>query len=233
VTAPSPAELPIATPILKSSAPSPDAPLPALELLKLKDTSLYESGVESSDLIEKTLIKLPKRAKVRINQYRPLADLSKVLPDRDLIQVLRSAESTWKISESETGHDALARLITQKAITSADQFFLNGDHLGLMFRDEIDSDRRLAFLRGVWKIHPFTKLYADLVSRQAFPSLQAAQAILNHENLPLLATLAPDTSLIRAAAEKTPRDRRPQDNRQTIILAANHIETIAAKAKTP
>jgi len=205
----------------------PDGPLPALEKISLKDTTLYDGAFEFSYSAEKTQITLPGRTKLRINQYRSLADLGKVLPDRDLLQVLRTAKSTWKIPEFKTGRDALARLISQKDITSADQFFVNQDYLGLMFRDEVNNGRWLAWIRGVWKIHPFTKLFADLISREAFPSRQAAHEILDHENLSLVATLEPDVPLIRAASKKTPRDRRLQDNRHTITLAADLIEAVA------
>ena len=210
----------------KPRPPSPPAPLQTMEKLPLKDPTLYDGIFEFSYAEEKTRIELTDGSTIRINQYCPLSKLGQAITDRDLVEILRTAKSTWKIPKVTGGRKALAQLVKDRNVSEADQFFINSDHLGLLFRDEVDNGRWHAWVRGLWKISPLSKLFADLVSRDADRSRDAANEVLHHNDIQLITALAPDAGLIRDAADHTPRDRRLADNRRAIILAAEMIEAL-------
>lgn len=210
----------------KPKTPPAPKPLPVMEKLTIKDTTLYKGTFEFSYADEKTRIELTDGSTIRINQYRPLSQLSQTITNRDLVEVLRTAKSQWKIPRAADGRKILAQLVKDRAITGADQFFINGDHLGLLFRDEVDNGLWHSWVRGVWKISPLSKLFEELVSRDAARSRTAANEVLYHNDIPFITALAPDTILIREAAEHTPRDRRLADNRRSITLAADMIEAL-------
>ena len=210
----------------KTTKSPPPAPLLTMEKIPFKDPTLYDGIFEFSYAEEKTSIEMPDGTSLRINQYCSLPKLTQVLTDRDLVKVLRTAKSTWKIPRITGGRKILVQLIKNRKVTKADQFFINGEHLGLLFRDEVDHGRWHAWVRGLWKISPLSKLFADLVSRDAARSRDAANKVLHHNEIQLLTALAPDADLIRDAAKHTPRDRQRDDNRRAITLAADMVEAL-------
>ncbi|MFT6178867.1 MAG: hypothetical protein ACJAQT_001475 [Akkermansiaceae bacterium] len=211
-----------------NKAPTPAAPSNTMEKQTLKDDILYEGPFEFSYSAEKTNVELKDGTTVHVSQYRPLSDLPKVLADRDILHVLRTAQSPWKLVNTiKTGHLALSHLLKEKHATSADQFFINGPHLGLLFRDEVDNGQWRSIVRGLWKITPLSHTYAKLVSGNPDLARQASFEILNHADLELIATLAPNLPIIRAALKVTPRTGEFTDDRRFITRAADIIESLS------
>lgn len=210
----------------KPKQPPAPKPLPGMAKLPIKEPVLYDGIFEFSYAEEKTHVELSDGTSIRINQYCPLSHLPESLAERDLLDVLRTAKSQWKIPRNAKGREILAQLVKDRAITGADQFFINDDHLGLLFRDEVNNGRWYSWVRGIWKISPLSKLFCDLVSRDAARSRTAANEVLDHDDIPFITSLAPDTDLIRKASAETPRDRRLADNRRAIVLAADMIDAL-------
>lgn len=208
--------------------PAVAAPSNTMEKQTLKDPILYDGPFEFSYSAEKTSVELKDGTSVRVSQYRPLSDLPKVLADRDLLHVLRTAQSPWKLVETiKTGNLALSHLLKEKHATSADQFFINGPYLGLLFRDEVNNGRWYSMVRGIWKITPLSHTYANLISGNPDLARQASFEILNHSDLDLIATLAPNLPIIRAALKVTPRTGEFADDRRFITRAADVIESLS------
>ena len=211
------------------------AKLPALALLSdimekqaLRNPILYQGPFEFSYSSEKTVIELKDGTNVRISQYRPITQLPQVLADKDLLHVLRSAQSDWELVDTiTTGQLALSHLLKEKHASSADQFFINGAYLGLLHRDETENGQWHAFVRGIWKITPLSRTFAKLTSGDPRLARQAAFEILNHSDLSLIATLAPGLPEIRNALKRTPRTGKIADDRRFITRAADIIHSLA------
>lgn len=211
-----------------SATPTLTALPDIMEKQSVKKTTLYHGPVEFSYSSEQTKVTLKDGSNIRITQYRPIAQLSQVLADKDLLHVLRSAQSDWKIVDTiKTGQLALSHLLKERHATEADQFFINGPYLGLLHRDEIHNGQWHSFVRGIWKITPLSHSIAKLTSGQAHLARQAAFEILNHTDLSLIASLAPGLHEIRAALAKTPRSGKFTDDRRFITRAADIIDSLS------
>lgn len=191
-----------------------------LRKIATKTTTLYEGAFEFSYAEEKTRIELADGSSLRISQYRPLSELPSALPEDDLLEVLRSAKSEWKIPRNLPPKQALATLVKRREITGADQFFINGDHLGLLFRDEVDTGHWSAWVRGVWQLSPRGRLLAALLSRDPARACPAAEQVLYHEDTSYLAPLTGHAKPIRRAAVGS------HDEQDLINLAADLLEAL-------
>ena len=194
----------------------------------IKDPILYDGAFEFSYSTEKNSVELKDGTKVRVSQYRPIRDLPKVLADKDLLHILRTAESPWQIADTiRTGQLALSHLLKEKHATEADQFFVNGPYLGLLYRDEIDTGRWHAIVRGIWRITPLSHTLSHLVSSQPDLAREAAFDILHHPDLSLIASLAPGLPIIRGALQNIPQTGEFSDNRRLITRAADIIDSLS------
>jgi hypothetical protein len=199
-----------------------------MEEQAIKNRSLYDGPIEFSYSSEKTQIELKNGTRVRVSQYRPLSDLPEVLADKDLLHVLRTAQSDWKLVDTiKTGQLALSHLLREKHATEADQFFISGAYLGLLFRDEIDNGHWYSMVRGVWKISTLSRTLAKLTSGDPALAQEAALEILNHPDHTAIANLAPGLPSIRGAFKKTPRTGEFSDDRRFITRAADVIQSLS------
>ncbi len=191
-----------------------------LRKVTAKTTTLYDGAFEFSYAEEKNRISLIDGTSLRINQYRPLSELASALPEDDLLEVLRSAKSEWNIPKDTPGKETLAGLVKRREITGADQFFINGDYLGILFRDEVDTGHWSSWVRGVWQLSPLGRLLADLLSCDPARARIAAEEVLYHEDTASIAPLTDHASLIRRAAVGS------HDDREIIILAADLLKAL-------
>ena len=180
----------------------------SIHKVTIKTTDLYDGPFEFSYAEEKTRIALGDGTSLRINQYRPLSEIADTVPADDLLEILRTAKSDWTLPQGATAKSTLAQLAKQKQITAADQFFINRDHLGLLFRDEVSNGRWVAWVRGVWLLSPGGRLLAGLLSANPACARQAAEELLYHDDLDLISSLAPHADIIQKAASGTPVDKR-------------------------
>lgn len=196
-------------------------PAEALRKVALQNTVLYDGAFEFSYAEEKNHITLANGSTLRINQYRPLAQLASALPEDDLLVILRTAKSEWRIPNDALGKEALAGLLKRREITGADQFFINGDHLGLLFRDEVDNGHWHSWVRGVWQLSPTARLLNDLLSQNPARAREAAEVVLYGEDSSMIASLTSHAGQIRKAVVGTPEDR------EVILLAADLLDALA------
>ena len=199
-----------------------------MEMQLIKDPVLYDGPFEFSYSAEKTKVELKDGTIIHVSQYRPIADLPKVLADPDLLHVLRNAQNPWNLLPTiKTGRFALSHLLKEKHVTQADQFFINGSYLGLLNRDEVSNGIWRSIVRGIWKITPLSRAMADLTSGNPDLARQAAFDLLNHPDLYVVASLAPGLPAIREAVKNTPRTGAPADDRRFITRAADIIDSLA------
>ncbi len=217
-------------PIQNQEAPALATLSDIMEKQIIKNPLLYDGPFEFSYSAEKTTVELKDGSSIRISHYRPITELPKVLADKDLLHVLRSAQSDWTLVDTiKTGQLALSFLLKEKhADEKTDQFFINGPYLGLLYRDEIDTGQWYSFIRGIWKITPLSHTIANLTSGDPDLARNAAFEILNHPDLTLIASLAPGVSHLRGAIKDTPRTGEFADDRRFITRAADVIETLAS-----
>ena len=194
-----------------------------LQKITVKSTVLYDGPFEFSYAEEKTRIDLANGTSLRINQYRPLADIALAVPEEDLDEILRSAKSDWELPAGADGKTTLAHLVKVREITEADQFFINRDHLGVLSRDENDNGRWYSWVRGVWRLSSTGRILAGLLSANPAFVRKAADEILYHENLSLVTALAPHLPTIRKSPSGTPQDKR------ALALAIELVEGLRDK----
>ncbi len=208
-----------------------------MERQHIKDPILYHGAFEFSYSAEKTRVELKDGTQIRVSQYRPISDLQKVLADQDLLHVLRSAQGSqssqssakhWELPDSiESGQLALHHLLKEKHLSEADQFFINGPYLGLLYRDEIENGQWYSLVRGIWKITPLSHCIAQLTSADPARARDAALEILHHPNLALIASLAPGLPAIRAAYANQPQLGDSSEAHHPITRAAEVIDALA------
>jgi len=195
-------------------------PPQTLRKVPTKTTTLYDGAFEFSYAEEKNRIALIDGTSLRVNQYRPLCELASALPEDDLLEVLQTAKSNWQIPKDTPGKETLAGLVKRREITGADQFFINGDHLGILFRDEVDTGHWSSWIRGVWQLSPLGRLLAALLSGDPARARPAAEKVLYDEDTSAMAPLTGHAKLIRRAAVGT------HDEREIIILAADLLKAL-------
>lgn len=190
----------------------------SLQKIAVKSTVLYDGPFEFSYAEERTRIDLSDGTSLRINQYRPLADLGSAVPEKDLLGILRTAKSDWDLHSDTDAKTTLARLVKEREITEADQFFINRDHLGILSRDEVDNGRWYSWVRGVWQLSSAGRMLAGLLSANPAFVRKTADEVLYHEDLALVSSLAPHLASIRKSPSGTPDDKR------ALALATELIE---------
>lgn len=195
----------------------------SLRKITVKSTILYDGPFEFSYAEEKTRIDLADGTSLRINQYRPLADIALAVPGKDLLEILRTAKSNWDLPAGADGKTALARLVKDREITEADQFFINRDHLGILSRDEVNNGRWYSWVRGVWQLSSAGRMLAGLLSENPAFVRKTVDEVLYHKDLPLVASLAPHLATIRKSPSGTPADKR------ALALATELIEGLREK----
>jgi len=190
----------------------------SLQKIAVKSTVLYDGPFEFSYAEEKTRIDLSDGTSLRINQYRPLADLASAVPKKDLLEILRTAKSNWNIPSDTDAKTTLARLVKEREITDADQFFINRDHLSILSRDEVDNGRWYSWVRGVWQLSSAGRMLTGLLSVNPALVRKTADKVLYHEDLALVSSLAPHLAPMRKSPSGTPDDKR------ALALATELIE---------
>ena len=215
---------------LRSSWRGRSVPLPrrpvltnSLQKIAVKSTVLYDGPFEFSYAEEKTRIDLNDGTSLRINQYRPLAEIALEVPEQDVLKILRTAKSDWNLPAGADAKAALTHLLKEGKITNADQFFINRNHLGILSRDEVDNGHWHSWVRGVWQLSSTGRILAGLLSANPAFVRKAADKVLYHDDLSLIASLAPHLPKIRKSPSGTPDDKR------TLGLAIELIEDLHDK----
>lgn len=195
----------------------------SLQKIAVKSIVLYDGPFEFSYAEEKTRVDLNDGTSLRINQYRPLADIALAAPEQDVLEILRSAKSNWKLPAGADARTTLAHLLKDGEITNADQFFINRDHLGILSRDEVDNGRWSSWVRGVWQLSSTGRILAGLLSANPAFVRKAADEVLHHKDISLISCLAPHLPQIRKSPSGTSDDKR------TLALAITLIEDLQDK----
>ncbi len=194
----------------------------SLQKIAIKSTVLYDGPFEFSYAEEKTRIDLSDGTSLRINQYRPLADLSLTVPESDLLEILKTAKSNWDLPADADGQTTLKRLVRELQITEADQFFINRDHLGILSREEVENGRWYSWVRGVWRLSASGRMLAGLLSANPAFVRKTADEILYHEDVSLVSSLAPHLAVIRKSPSGTPDDKRALALTTELIEGLHH-----------
>jgi hypothetical protein len=180
----------------------------SLQKIAVKSTVLYDGPFEFSYAEEKTRIDLNDGTSLRINQYRPLAEIALEVPEQDILKILRTAKSDWNLPAGADAKTALTHLLEEGKITNTDQFFINRNHLGILSRDEVDNGHWHSWVRGVWQLSSTGRILAGLLSANPAFVRKAADKVLYHDDLSLVASLAPHLPKIRKSPSGTPDDKR-------------------------
>ena len=180
----------------------------SLQKIAVKSTVLYDGPFEFSYAEEKTRINLNDGTSLRINQYRPLAEIALEVPEQDVLKILRTAKSDWNLPTGADAKTALTHLLEEGKITNTDQFFINRNHLGILSRDEVDNGHWHSWVRGVWQLSAAGRILAGLLSANPAFVRKAADKVLYHDNLSLVASLAPHLPRIRKSPSGTSDDKR-------------------------
>ncbi|MGB1888933.1 MAG: DUF3592 domain-containing protein, partial [Akkermansiaceae bacterium] len=93
----------------------------SLQKIAVKSTVLYDGPFEFSYAEEKTRIDLNDGTSLRINQYRPLAEIALEVPEQDILKILRTAKSDWNLPAGANAKTALTHLLEEGQITNTDQ----------------------------------------------------------------------------------------------------------------
>ncbi|MCH1421157.1 MAG: hypothetical protein L7W40_12720, partial [Akkermansiaceae bacterium] len=212
---------------LRSSWRGRSVPLPrrpvltnSLQKIAVKSTVLYDGPFEFSYAEEKTRIDLNDGTSLRINQYRPLAEIALEVPEQDVLKILRTAKSDWNLPAGADAKTALTHLLEEGKITNTDQFFINRNHLGILSRDEVDNGHWYSWVRGVWQLSSTGRILAGLLSANPSFVRKAADEVLNHKDTSVVSCLAPHLAQIRRSTPGTPDDKR------ALARAISLIETL-------
>ena len=207
------------------TVPLPRGPVltASLQKIAVKSTVLYNGPFEFSYAEERTRIDLNDGTSLRINQYRPLAEIALEVPEQDILKILRTAKSDWNLPAGADAKTALTHLLKEGQITNADQFFINRNHLGILSRDEVDNNQWHSWVRGVWQLSSTGRILAGLLSENPAFVRKAADKILYHDDLSLVSSLAPHLPKIRKSPSGTSNDK------QALALAIALIEDLHDK----
>lgn len=189
----------------------------SLQKIAVKSIILYDGPFEFSYAEEKTRIELNDGTSLRINQYRPLAEIALEVPEQDVLKILRTAKSNWNLPAGANARTALTQLLREGKITNTDQFFINRNHLGILSREEVDNNRWYSWVRGVWQLSSTGRILAGLLSANPAFVRKAADEVLNHKDISVVSCLAPHLPQIRKSTPGTPDDKRTLARAITLI----------------
>ena len=180
----------------------------SLQKIAVKSTVLYDGPFEFSYAEEKTRIDLNDGTSLRINQYRPLAEITLGVPEQDVLKILRTAKSDWNLPAGADAKTALTHLLKEGKITHTDQFFINRNHLGILSRDEVENGHWRSWVRGVWQLSSTGRILAGLLSANPAFVRKAADEVLNHKDISVVSCLTPHLPQIRKSTPGTSDDKR-------------------------